>query len=192
MIRVTCQFLRPLPGLFLYAGLTAAGGCAVPGPDAELHWHQPQLEGRQRDVDLLSRTVTWAPDGRFERLLAEMPLPGAMAGHPTYILYLRWPASGGTLAVGRPGSPAPARGFVIQTRGQQAGLAIVSGGTLIVRGSSRSRTAIRRLEVDLTCEDGTRMRGKLRARRDDWNLHEFETYRRPADVEAMALSPEPG
>jgi hypothetical protein len=85
--------------------------------------------------------------------------------------------------------PACVRGFLIQTRGEFAGLATVTGGEVGVHGSSQEPGAKRRVTFDLRCEDGTRLTGSVRARRDDWRLRRFETQRRPADVEALTQPP---
>jgi hypothetical protein len=124
---------------------------------------------------------------RVERVLAEFPLPGAATGKPMYLLYLRWPAGEAEPAVTDTKSSA-VRGFLIQTRGQYAGLGFIVGGKVRVSGASQARHATRQLQIKLTCEDGTRLVGRLRARRDDYYVRHFETNRRPADVQA--LSPE--
>ena len=52
-------------------------------------------------------------------------------------------------------------------------------------GTSQSKAAKRDLQINLTCEDGTRVVGRLSARRDDWHVRHFETRRRPMDVQAL-------
>lgn len=151
-------------------------------PDGDIRLIQPHLTGWESEVNLLSRQVYWSTDGVTDRLLAEFPLPGAMTGAPTYLLYLRWPS--GERQVGA-GHDAALRGFFIQTRGRHAGLALVTGGSMTVRGSSQKPGATRGVELDLACEEGSGLRGRLRARRDDWTLERFETHRYPTDVQAL-------
>ena len=167
--------------LAAWAGWAALAGCAAP---ADMGLVQPQLNGRQREVHLTSEQVFWAGGEGQERVLAEFPLPMARSGRPTYLLYLRWPADQKKLVADR--EPLPRiRGFLIQTRGEYAGLALVVSGTVEVRGSSGAGAASRQLRINLKCEDGSRVTGRLQARRDDWRLRQFETQRRPADVRAI-------
>ena len=143
-------------------------------------------------------------------MLIEFPLPGASTGRPTFLLYLRVPAGvvepalcaatapadtgagnhaaskpTDAPAASRPAGPTAkpmARGFFIQTRGDFAGLALVTGGTIGVKGKSTAPDATRELRLELTFEDGSRITGQATARRDDWYLKKFETRERPADV----------
>jgi len=163
------------------------GGC---GSYAKLDLVQPQLVGPQSHVQLRSERVFWSPADGVERLLVEFPPPGASTGLPRmYLLYLRWPVGQQSPAVGQ-GGQAAAKGFLIQTRGRLAGLALIVGGQLTVQGTSDAPKARRRLTFDLLCEDGSRLMGRVDAQRDDGMLREFETRRRPVDVDKLtAASP---
>ncbi len=169
------------------AGGLAAGlaGC---GPRAELRLTQPQLPGWQQEMNLASSQVYWSPAEGVDRVLAEFPLPGAATGRPMYLLYLRLPAEQARPTVGR-GGDAVVRGFFIQTRAEFAGRVEVKAGEVEVRGRSQGRSATRKLRFDLTCDDGCRLVGELTAARDDWRLQQFETRRRPADVELLLHPP---
>ncbi len=206
---------RPTAGLrvlslMVAGGLTSLSGC---GPAAELQLVQPQLAGRQQSVQLHSDRAYWSPGGQVDRVLIELPLPGASTGRPTFLLYLRIPAgvvepafctvtapattgvqngSDTKPADAPPGSRSSiaggknaARGFFIQTRGDYAGLALITGGTIGVRGESTAAKAVRELRLELVCEDGSRIAGRLTARRDDWSLRRFEARERPADVQIV-------
>jgi len=182
--------------------LWVAAGCAVP---AEVRLFQPQLVGRQKEIHLTTEQVCWAASETKEgqdRVLAEFPLPMARTGRPMYLLYLRVPAgkkkaaARATLSSQPASHPAAAtqpeqealprvQGFLIQTHGEFAGLATVAGGTVVVSGTSQAKNAKRDLQLNLTCEDGSRIIGRLRARRDDYHVRHFETRRRPLDVEAL-------
>jgi hypothetical protein len=168
--------------LWLLAGmLPAVLGCA---PRAEVRLFQPAYLGAERDLHLTSDEVYWAPGEGVDRLLAEFPLPGAVAGRPTYLLYLRIPSTGSGTPDER-NEPKPVRGFLIQTQGRNAGLEMVVGGRVAVTGSSQAADATRQLDLEVTCEHGTTCSGHLIARRNDAYLHSFETRRRPADVQAL-------
>ena len=165
-----------------------SGGLAGCGPSSKLHLIQPQLAGWQRHMRLVSEQVYWAPGDRFDRVLAEFPLPGAATGRATFLLYLRMPAGESEPSVGAE-TGVTARGFFIQTRGVFAGLASVVGGHVQVRGTARGRGATRRIAFELVCEEGSRLDGQILARRDDYHIEQFETHRRPIDVEALVSSP---
>lgn len=181
--------LLRLPLIGLVGGM-AAGliGC---GPAAEVRLFQPQYVGVEQDIRLQTDHVCWAPGHGMARFLAEFPLPGAVSGRPTYLLYLRVPmiASAET----RPaGNPQAVRGFLIQTQGRNAGLEILKSANVSVKGRSMASDAPRELEVELTFEGNTTLKGRLNAKRNDRHLKHFETRRRPADVQALLESPKSG
>jgi len=155
-------------------------GC---GPRADVQLIQPSLPEWQRQIHLQSELAFWASDGKALRVLAEFPLPGATTGKPTYLLYF-------TVAHDKNAPPnaqqrPKVRGFFIQTRGEYAGLASIVRGKTKVKGSSNARGATRHLDIELNFEDGSKVAGKIRARRDEWHMNQFETRRRPADVQTL-------
>lgn len=161
--------------------LIVLAGCA---PAARIELVQPSAPVWQQEVLLESDQARWGKDAEVERVLAEFPLPGARTGEPTFLLYLRVPA--GPKEVSFAAATAPrAAGFLIQTRGELAGLTTLAKGRLTVHGRSDAPSASRTLEIDATCEDGTTVRGAIRAVRDDYRLSRFEQYRRPVDVEKL-------
>ena len=164
-----------------------ATGC---GPSATLHLVQPSLPGWQRHLNLKAESACWTSNGKTDRVLVEFPPPGASTGRPLVILYLRLPVGVDDPVVAAK-SEVCAKGFFIQTRGRYAGLSAVVGGSISVEGHSFSRTAPRKIKFDLKCEDGSLLVGTILARRDDWALHQFETKRRPVDVEMLAREPTP-
>jgi hypothetical protein len=181
------RFGRPL--VFAVIGplslvILGAAGCQM--PDATVRLEQPQLSGLQSEATLLSRDVIWGLDdaSRTGRLVARFPLPGAMAGEETYLLYLRWPEGRKIVPFDRD-ADFRAVGFFIQVRGRHAGLTSLARGHLTIRGTSQSPEAVRRLNLDVTCEDGTKLQGELVARRNDWAVTRLERRERPADVENL-------
>lgn len=175
------QFALVLIVCWLSSGLV---GC---GPSAELNLIQPQLAGWQRHMRLISEQIYWSPDDQVDRVLAEFPLPGAATGRPTFLLYLRLPAGESEPTVSaKAGSTV--RGFFIQTRGVFAGLAEIVGGEIKIYGTARGRGATRRVKFELVCEEGSRLVGQALARRDDYHVKQFETHRRPIDVETLISS----
>ncbi len=159
----------------ILACVAGLGGCAQ---RSQVWLEQPQLPGRQRTVQLLSEQGYWAEEGGIRRLLVEFPLPGAATGRPNYLLYIRMPAGVAT----RPAEGAPSvSGFLIQTRGEEAGLAVLSHARISVRNGKSQRYA-----VELLFDDDTRISGQVFAERDEWRLRFFETEQRPVDVAAAA------
>lgn len=172
----------------LSAGLFALSiGC---GPSAAIHLIQPALPGWQQHLNLKAETAFWSTDGKWDRVLAEFPPPGASTGRSLVILYLRLPAGVAEPAVAAKSGPS-VRGFFIQARGEYAGLSNVVGGKIAVAGRSNAASATRELEFELKCEDGSLVVGTVRASRDDWALQQFETKRRPVDVDLLKREPKP-
>jgi len=163
------------------AGLMAMTGC---GPVSTVHLLQPHLSGWQRHLHLVAENASWSPGDRVDRVLVEYPPPGAATGRPLVILYLRLPTGVPEPTVAASTGPT-ARGFFIQTRGEYAGLSTVIGGRMIVKGSSVSLGATRQVALELKCEDGSALVGTIEARRNDWLLRQFETQRRPVDVDML-------
>ena len=158
------------------------GGC---GPPAKLDLFQPRLSGFQQNLNLRSERACWSPGDQADRVLVEFPPTGASTGRRNlFLLYFRVPKGQDTPLVG--GGPKPyVRGFFIQTRGRYAGLVTVVSGTMAVHGSTSGPNAHRRFEFELICEDGARLVGEVDAKRDDVVLKQFETYRRPVDVQNL-------
>lgn len=170
--------------LSLAAGAVALlCGCAPPNA---FRLEQPRLTGAQRRLELTSEQVYWTGAEPLYRLLAEIPLPGAGTGRPAFLLYLRVTAN--TDGQGAPPGPVEVRGFLIQTRGTQAGLTPLTAAT--VAGDRPGQTTWK-LRVDLTFEDSSRLTGHLTATRSDWTLTRFETRSHAADVQALLTGPLP-
>jgi len=159
----------------------AMAGC---GPASSIHLLQSHLPGWQRHLHLTAENAWWSPGHGVDRVLVEYPPPGASTGRPLVLLYLRLPFGVAEPTVAAPTGPT-ARGFFIQTRGEYAGLSTVVGGRVIVSGRSLSLGAKREVAVELKCEDGSALVGTIEARRDDWALRQFETQRRPVDVDML-------
>ncbi len=176
------KWTRHIPGVALWsvsAVTMILHGCTP--AVSEIRLLQPHMDRWQRDLQLRTEQTFWSPDKQSERILAEFPLPGATSGNPMYLLYLLIEAGEPSQELTASPSSA-AKGFFIQIRGDHAGLALITAGKIQIEKSSLSSEAVRRLRIDLRCEDGTRLTGWLAAQRDDWQLIDFEKHRRPADV----------
>jgi hypothetical protein len=177
--QVSGRCLRTLAsGVGLLVGFSV--GCESTG---NIWLVQPRLTGWQRELKLNSEQVRWARAGGedVERILAEFPLPGARTGRPTYLLYLRLPAGRQQVSFEPEASPS-GQGFLIQTRGEFAGMVRAIGGSIEIRGKSSADQINRRLGVDLTFEDDSHFVGEIEAFRDDYFVSRFENKRRPGDV----------
>lgn len=171
--------------LLLAAGMMSlVAGCGR--PVSGLRLEQPRLSGPQRQLDLVSEQVYWSGDGPVYRLLAEVPLPGAGTGRPAFLLYLRVTADAN--GKGAALQPVEVRGFLIQTRGTQAGLTpIVAAGVAGDRPNGKNW----KLRVELQFEDASQLSGDLTATRADWKLTHFETRSHTADVQGLMAEPLP-
>lgn len=166
---------------FTWAMTAGLAGC---GPAAQVRLLQPQYAGAEQDICLQTNLVRWAPGDGVARFLAEFPLPGAVSGRPTYLLYLRVP-----MDLSPQTQPAGAAqgvcGFLIQTQGQNAGLEFLKAAQVSMKGKGSAPDARRELRVELIFEGSTTLTGWLKATRDDRYLKIFETRRRPSDVQAL-------
>lgn len=182
--RRTQREYNHVSGLWLgAAGLAMAlvTGC---GPQTNIQVRQPGLQGAQRELYLSTEQAYWAEGKTAGRLLAEFPLPGASTGRATYLFYLRLPEAGSTSSENKNGD-IKGCGFFIQTRGEDAGLTGVSGGTVRVRHRDRNSC---KLAFNLECDDGTRIEGEVLATRNEPYVHLFEKESRPVDVERLVKS----
>lgn len=158
-----------------------AVGCSAP---SRIRLEQPHLPESQRILELLSEQVYWSEGDGTRRVLAEIPLPGAGTGRPTYLLYLRVPAAADVTG-GQPAASADVRGFLIQTRGPQAGLTALVQARVSASPPAGADQDTWNLHIELTCEDSTRVTAELSARRDDWRIRHFETRTHTADVQGL-------
>jgi hypothetical protein len=177
-------YCKRLAGWWWVLAIPGVTGCT---PAGQMSLFQPQVAGRQHEIRVQTDQVHWASASGVERVLAEFPLPGARTGRPTYLLYLRLPAGDAAVPFDSAASRS-GQGFFIQTRGEYAGLARITGGQVRVAGRSQSSGATRTIDIDLRGEDGCRYVGQLKAVRDDFFVSKFETKQRPADVQALIRS----
>jgi hypothetical protein len=155
--------------LFLTTILLAAwqAGCAR---DARLTLQQDAAPPGQKDIRLAS---DWAyvndASGRREVLLA-FPLPGAEVGPRDFLLYLSIPRENGTHNVSDSGSGVS--GLLLQKVGMLAGKTTLESGTVECK-PSLMRPDVLDLEVNVVCDDGTRIRGEAKMRPSEGELRAF-------------------
>lgn len=151
-------------------------------PAAKVVLEQPHAPRSQQRLEL---TSDWSflqrADGRRECVLA-FPLPGAEDGPRDFHIFLSLPDADGDARVATDASGV--RGFLID----EVSLTML-GKTEFSAGHVRSAAiwftpGARRLDLDLTCEDGTHIRGTARVREDALELRAFRR-RFGADIAAL-------
>jgi hypothetical protein len=143
------------------ACLLGVAGC---GPRAEIVLQQPFAPPAQRHLRLDAKQAYHAASGGRHVCVLTFPLPGAEAGPRAYVLYLSLPASAGHFAIDT-GDPYAARGFLIQEIGSLAGRTDFVGGSIDLK-TQWGAPAVRRLSLDVRCQDGSKLTGQALAQRD--------------------------
>jgi len=161
---------------FLLASLVAVAGCAQ---RASMVVVQPNLTGPQHELHLASNGTHWVEGEQAGRILVEFPLPGAVSGKSTYLLYIRLPQVADSKKKDRDMKPC---GFFIQTRGAYAGLAGIADGTVSIRRRHKNSC---KLTLDVVCDDQTHIEGEVDAKEDEHSVEVFEKQSRPADVQQL-------
>jgi hypothetical protein len=107
-----------------------------------------------------------------QRYLMQFPLPGASTGKPRYILYIQMPANMGRYAFsGDTFEKLPVHAFILQTRGENAGIErMLSGGLEVNAGLGNTRT----MTFEFLGEDHSLIRGHCQASKSQWQLEKFE------------------
>ena len=153
------------------AATLAATGC---GPHNELVLDQAFAPPSQRHMLLASDWGFSGQSGQRRRCLLAFPLPGSRADDSPrdFLIYLDLPGGEGEFEIDRDALGA-AHGFMIQKKGELAGIAYFASGTVRVK-RVLLRPALRKLELDIVCEDSTVLRGSARIRAAASEIHAFE------------------
>lgn len=166
--------------------LQALFGCA---PKAEVVLHQPFAPPSQQELKLASNWAFEAAAGGRRIWLLAFPLPSSPDGPRDFHLYLSTPdVDRGFLGqdfVVDQSSSSGVRGFFIQEVGQLRGKTQVAAGQVRV---SRSWLDWHRrlLEVNLACNDGTKIIGRALA---DPLASEIAAFERRYSGDVAALAP---
>lgn len=173
--------------VIVLAGLVQAlSGCA---PKAEVVLHQPFAPPSQQELKLASKWAFEAAAGGRRIWLLAFPLPSSPDGPRDFHLYLSTPdVDRGFLGqdfVVDQSSSSGVRGFFIQEVGQLRGKTQVAAGQVRV---SRSWLDWHRrlLEVNLACNDGTKIIGRALA---DPLASEIAAFERRYSGDVAALAP---
>ena len=156
----------------------AAVGC---GPNNELVLDQAFAPPSQRHMTLVSDWGYSGQSGERQRCLLAFPLPGSRADNSPrdFLVYLNLPGNHGKFEID-PAAAGAANGFMIQKKGELAGIAYFASGTVRLE-RVLFRSALRKLELDIVCEDSTVVRGSARVRVAPNEVRAFE-QRYAADV----------
>jgi hypothetical protein len=169
------------PGSFaaILVGLFVLPGC---GPSTELTLHQPFAPPAQQNLKLTCERAYHATTAEMQTSMLAFPLPGAVDGPRTFVLYISAPNRAGQIHVA-PHDPQGARGFLIQELGALAGRSDFSVGTLRYH-KVLFAPRLRRLELDIRTEDGAEITGRA-------TLEEFpravETFEREFAADIASL-----
>jgi hypothetical protein len=149
----------------------AAAGC---GPHNELVLEQAFAPPSQQQMTLASDWGYSGQSGQRRRCLLAFPLPLSRADNSPrdFLVYLDLPGSEGEFEID-PAAPGAANGFMIQKKGELAGIAYFASGTVRIK-RVLFRPALRKLEIDIVCEDSTVVRGSARVRAAPSEVHAFE------------------
>jgi hypothetical protein len=145
-------------------------GCSAPG---RVTLRQPFAPPSQQLLRLQSNWTFTAVDGGRRRTLLAFPLPGSEDGPRDFLIYLSIPDTTTPVEIA-PQDAAGGRGFLIQCVGKLAGKAQFASGTIACRPVwFAPRTP--QLTLDVTCDDGTQLRGTVSLKDNSGELREFET-----------------
>lgn len=168
--------------MLIGAGLFPAPGCST---KASLDLHQPGAPPAQREMRLESDWAATHVDQGRRACLLDFPLPGGKAGPRDFRCYVETPEGEGVFEIAEHG---PARGFLLQEIGLRRGKTVFRSGTVKV-SSPVLRPSERVVEVDVACDDGTRVIGGAKIRPDHDVVRRFRDGH-AADIASLAGSPE--
>lgn len=168
-------------GLILPACLAIllSAGCA---PRAQVQLLQPSAPPMQQNIRLAADWAHVSADGARRECLLDFPLPNSKDGPRDFRLFLSLAATESAQSIDLH-DPQAARGFLIQAVGSRKGKTVFTGGTVRLRPIPFDRRH-QKLELDLTCEDGSQISGSAKVIADDSELRDFKR-RFAADIVAL-------
>lgn len=170
--------VRRLP-VFMLCALAA---CA---PRATLTLDQPHAPLSQQRMELSSAWGYTLSGGGTREVLLDFPLPGRKDGPRDFRFFLQLP-DGQPVARADRADPSAARGFFVQEVGRMRGKTEFTGGT--VRTSAVFlQPGRRRIDIQLECDDGTRITGRAFV---EENADELRAFRRRFAADVLALHAE--
>lgn len=183
MLSYTLSNSKALPGIRIAPAMLAAAlaGC---GPHNELVLDQAFAPPFQQHMILASDWGYTDQNGERRRCLLAFPLPGSHApdGPRDFLVYLSLPADKGEFEID-PNTPGAAHGFLIQKKGDLAGITYFSSGTVRVK-SVWFRSEVKKIEIDVVCEDSSAVHGSALVRVAPSELTAFE-QRYAADLDRL-------
>jgi hypothetical protein len=160
--------------------LAPAAGCRRAG---EIVLHQPFAPPGQQEMTLKSRWAYYAAGTGRQHCLLAFPRPTSQHGTRDFLIYFDAPDGTGITPVDRENLEA-VRGFLIQLVGDLRGKCAVAEGTVRVH-DVLLRPRLRRIDLDLHCDDDTRITGKAYV---EHAPHELNTFQRRYALDVAALS----
>jgi len=169
-----------IPG-FAFAGLALLVGCA---PNAEFVLHQPFAPPSQQHMKLTCERAYHCANGDAQTSVLAFPLPGAVDGPRTFVMYIAAPNRLGQITV-VPQDPQAACGFLIQELGALAGRSDFAEGTVRYRKVPLA-PRLRRLDVNVRTQDGAEITGRAIL---ETSPTAVESFQREFAADIASLSP---
>ena len=165
----------------MIAGLALLVGCA---PNAEFVLHQPFAPPSQQHMKLTCERAYHCANGDAQTSVLAFPLPGAVDGPRTFVMYIAAPNRLGQITV-VPQDPQAACGFLIQELGALAGRSDFAEGTVRYRKVPLA-PRLRRLDVNVRTQDGAEITGRAIL---ETSPTAVESFQREFAADIASLSP---
>lgn len=161
--------------------------CTLPAcaPRATITLDQPHAPVSQQRMELSSAWGYTFSGGGTREVLLDFPLPGRKDGPRDFRLFLQLPDGQPVTHAGRD-DPSAARGFFVQEVGRMRGKTEFTGGT-VGTGGVFLQPGRRRIDLQLECDDGTRIAGRAFV---EENAEELRAFRRRFAADVLALRAE--
>lgn len=152
---------------------------------AQLVLEQPHAPPAQQHIDLASDWAYLDSGPQRRELLLDFPLPGRKEGPRDFRIYLDLPAGAEVATISQDASGG-GRGFFIQEVGRMRGKAVITHGTVRLQDNLWT-LGQPRVDLDVRCDDGTRISGSARP---TLSGQELGAFRRRYAADIAALHPE--
>ncbi len=165
--------------------LVSLAGCQR---QADVTIHQRFAPRAQQELKLIGDEAYVLTSGDEQTCLLTSSLPNALRGPRAFVLYFRGPNVSGRVLID-PNQSVAVRGFLVQEVGALAGRTDFATGSVTYRDVP-FRPGWRELVLDVRCEDGSEIRGKLVAESGPAEVRAYERRHAP-DVATLAPTTQP-
>jgi hypothetical protein len=165
--------------------LVSLAGCQR---QADVTLYQRFAPRAQQELKLIGDEAYVVTSGDEQTCLLMSALPNALRGPRAFVLYFRGPNVTGRVPVD-PNQSVAVRGFLVQEVGALAGRTDFAAGSVTYRDVP-FRPGWRNLVLDVRCEDGTEIRGKVIAESGPAEVRAYERRHAP-DVATLSPATQP-